>query len=356
MEIGIVNRFELCGALSESGDDGFGELLGADSLLAVALFVDISGVDSIFNGFEPSIVDFPGDDALSDVDEHLDGSEEESRGVSDAFSGDVGGGAMDGFEHSAGVTDIGGTSEADGAGDFGGDVGHDVAVEIGDDDDVEEVRPGGDTGHSDVDDVMVGFDARIFGGHFIKDLVKESVGQLHDVVFGHAGDFFASVGFGVFECVANDSPGAGFGNEFEALDDVLGLAVFDSGVEVFFVFADDDDIHSIGSAGECGVVGDAGADVGEEPEGFADRYIEGFESSTLGSGDGGFEEDFGAAEGFPSFFGDSGGISGEVNRFSDLDFFGFDGGFGGMENAQGCGHDFWADTVTVRDGYGGFGS
>ncbi len=203
---------------------------------------------------------------------------------------------------------------------------------------------------------MVSFDSGIFGGHFIKDFVEQAIGQLHDVVFGHASDFFATVGFGVFKCVADDSSGAGFGNEFEALNDILGLAVFDSSVEVFFVFANDDDVHAIWAAGEGGVVGDAGANIGEESKGFADRYVEGFESPALGGGNGGFEKDFGSAEGFPGFFGDSGGVSGEVDGFSDFDFFCFDGSFGGMENAQGCGHDFWADSVSVGDGDRGFGS
>ncbi len=107
MEVGIVDRFELRGTLSESGDDGFGEFLGADSLLAVAFLVYVSGVDSILDGFEPGVVDFPSGSALSNVDEHLDGSEEEPGWVSNSFACDVGSGAVDGFEHSAGVTDVG---------------------------------------------------------------------------------------------------------------------------------------------------------------------------------------------------------------------------------------------------------
>ena len=51
----------------------------------------------------------------------------------------------------------------------------------------------GQFGGADIDDPVLLFEIRIFGADFIEDLVEETVGHLHDVVFGEAGDLLAVV-------------------------------------------------------------------------------------------------------------------------------------------------------------------
>ena len=94
---------------------------------------------------------------------------------------------------------------------------------------------------------------------------------------------------GVFEGVANDLFGAGVGNDLERRGSLLGLAVLDAAVGVFLVLADNDDVHDrVLGLDERGV-GDAGADVGEQPERFAGGDIEALVAAALGRGDGGFQ-------------------------------------------------------------------
>ena len=69
------------------------------------------------------------------------------------------------------------------------------------------------------------------------------------------------------------------------------------------------------------VIGDAGADVGVEAEGLAGGDVEALESAALRGGDGRFQEDFGAAQGFPGAGFDAGGDAAQVDFFADFDGF-----------------------------------
>lgn len=123
---------------------------------------------------------------------------------------------------------------------MGCDVGEDVAVEIGEDDDVEDFWGVCEFSGSDIDDPVFFFDFWVFVTDFEEDLVEKAVSELHDVIFGEAGDFLAIIYSGVFEGKADDAFGAWARDEFDALDSVDGLLVFDTGVEIFFIFANDD--------------------------------------------------------------------------------------------------------------------
>ncbi len=236
----IDDGLELFGLFAHASDDGFGEFLRADLLFAGALLEDVVRVDAFFEGAEPGVVNEFGDVGLTDVDEHEDATEEEAGGIGEVLSGAAGGGTVDGFEHGAAIADVGGPGKADRPGDLGGDVGEDIAIEVGHDDDVEGFGRVGHFSGTDVDDPEFFFKFGIFSADLIEDLVKQAVGELHDVVFGEAGNFFAIVLAGVFKGVTDDFFGAGAGDEFEALVDFVGLTVFDAGVEILFVFADDD--------------------------------------------------------------------------------------------------------------------
>ncbi len=90
---------------------------------------------------------------------------------------------------------------------------------------------------------MLVFNIGILSRDFVEDFMEETVGQLHDVVFGEASHLFATVGSGVFECVTDDLFRARTTDELEALHHVDRLTVLDPCVQILFVFSDDHDIH-----------------------------------------------------------------------------------------------------------------
>ena len=61
--------------------------------------------------------------------------------------------------------------------------------------------------------------------------------------FDHAGDLPAAVAARVLEGVADDPLAARAGDQLEALEDLVGLAVLDAGVQVFLVLAHDHHVH-----------------------------------------------------------------------------------------------------------------
>jgi hypothetical protein len=142
------------------------------------------------------------------------------------------------------AADVGAAGEADRARDLRGHVGEDVAVEVRQDHDVERLGGVGQLGGADVDDPVLGLDLGVLGSDLLEHLVEETVGHLHDVVLGEAGDLLAVVAAGVLEGVADDALAAGSADELEALVDLVGLAVLDAGVEVLFVLADDHHVHA----------------------------------------------------------------------------------------------------------------
>ena len=153
----------------------------------------------------------------------------------------------------------------------------------------------------------------------------------------------------VLEGVADDPLAAGAADQFEALRDVIGLAVLDAGVEVLFVLTDDHHVH----AGVPGVdergVGDTGPHVGVQAQHLARGHVKALEASSLRCRNRGLEKDFGAAQRFPRAGLDTGGIATPVHFLADLNGFRVDAGAGRLEDAEGRLHDLRADTVSVGD-------
>ena len=180
---------------------------------------------------------------------------------------------MDRFEHGAVFADICRAGEAYGSGDLGGNIGEDIAVEVGHNDDIKDFRGIGKFGGADIDDPVFVDDVGIFFGDFVEDFMEEPIGDFEDIVFGEAGHFFAAVGAGVFESIANDFFAAWARDDFEGVAGFGALAVFDACVEIFFIFADDDHVHFGVFGFDKGVVGDAGAHVGIEAQGGSYGYV-----------------------------------------------------------------------------------
>ena len=287
------------------------------------------------------------------MDEHLDSAEEQAGGVGEVLAGAARSRTVDGFEHGASIADIGAAGESDRSCDLGSDVREDIAVEVRHDDHVEGFWGIGEFCGTDIDNPMFVFDVFVFGGDFIEDFMKQPVGQFHDIVFGKAGDFFATVGTSVLEGVADDFFGSWSGDEFQALHHVEGLAVFDARIEIFFVFANDDHVHFWVFGPNERIVAQAWTDVGIQAEGFSGRHVEGLEPTPLGCGDRCFEEHSGGSEVFKSAGFDPCHVPFEVLLFPDLDDVFFEPCASLFDDVKSGFHDFGADTVTVGDCDGG---
>ena len=120
---------------------------------------------------------------------------------------------------------------------------------------------------------MVRFDAWIFGRDFKKGFVKQAICKLHDVVFSHAGHLFAAILLGVFKGIANDLFRSRLRNHFQALVHLLGLAVLDSCIQIFFILPNDDQIRFWKMRFDKRGISLAGAYVGIQAKRLAGCYV-----------------------------------------------------------------------------------
>src|ERR1017187_10570032 len=349
-----MHSFERVRSFAQARHHRFAEFLGADLLLAGAFLKNVVGVDAVFHGAEPGIVNALGDIRLIEMHQHQHAAQQEPGGVGQVLAGAARRGSVDGLEQGAWRADVGRSRETNRSRDLRGHVGKNVAVEIGHQDDVKGFRRVGHLGSTDVDNPMFFLDGRVIGADLVEDLVEHAVRHLHDVVFSEAGDLLAVVLQRVFEGVTGDALGARPGDDLQALHDGVAELVLHAGVTILFVLAHDDDVH-VGVLGfDEGVIGDAGADVGIESEHLARGDIEALEAATLRGGDGGFVEDLGAAQRFPGAGLDAGGVSLEVDFLPNFHDFRFDARAGRLDDVERGSHDLGADSVAVRDRDAGY--
>ena len=180
--------------------------------------------------------------------------------------------------------------------------------------------------------------------------MEQSVGHFHDVVFGEARHLLATMLHRVFKGVADNSLAARSRDDFEALHHVFAQAVLHARVAVLFVLTYDDDVHAGMPGLDEGMVSNAGPNVRVEPESLTRSDVKALEAAALRRGDGGFEKNFGASQGFPRARLDTRGIAAQVNLFANFYDFGFEPRAGGRKYLQRCRHDFRADSVAVGDG------
>src|SRR5207245_7584342 len=128
-----------------------------------------------------------------------------------------------------------------------------------------------------------------------KDLVEETVGHLHDVVFGEARDLFAIVLARVYKRVAHDLLASRPRDELQALYFVVCEPILDARVEILFVLADDHDIHDVMLGFDEWVIRNAWPHIGIKAQRLARSDVKALESAALRGGDGRFEEDFGGS-------------------------------------------------------------
>ena len=321
----------------QGGDDGVGKLLGGGSAADVPGDVLAVAVDFVERGF-----DAVGGGALAEIVEHHNGAEEQGSRVSEAFAGNVGGGAVNSFKHGGFVADVGAADDAEPADKARGEIAHDVAIEIGQEQHVELLRIEHDLHAGVVYDEFLVFDVGILWGYVANGFEKEAIGELHDIGFVDGVNLFAAFTLGVFESEVGDLSRSFFGDDFEALDDAGDDFVFQAGVEVFGVFADEDDVDVFEARFNAGKIFN-GADVGVKIEGFAQAHVDAGGSAGDGGAHGAFEGDAITAHGFHGCFGDELALFGGFVGAS-LDFFPIDFGSGRFEDAARGGGHFRADA------------
>ena len=197
---------------------------------------------------------------------------------------------------------------------------------------------------------MFVFDVRILSCDFIKDFMKQTVGQFHDVVFREAGYLFAIVRPGVLESVAHDFFRARTRNQFQTLHDLIGLAMLDTGVKIFFVFTNDHDVHARVLRFDKWMIGHAGTNIRVKAERLTDRNVKTFVTTALRRSDRGFQKNFCVAERIPRARIDAGGVPGQIDLFTDVYPFDVQSGATFFQNVKGGIHDFRTNAVAVGDG------
>ena len=189
----------------------------------------------------------------------------------------------------------------------------------------------------------------VLGADLFEDPVEETVADLHDVVFGEAGDLLSVVAQRVLEGVANDLFTARPGDQLQALSDLGGLLVLDSRVKVLFVLPDDDEIHARVLGFDKRRVRDAGSDVGVQTQRLARRDVQALVAAALRRRDRGLEKHPRSPQGIPGRRLDARRDASPIDLFADLDDLRLDARPGTLQDFQGRGHDLRADAVTIGD-------
>ena len=182
--------------------------------------------------------------------------------------------------------------------------------------------------------------------------MKQPVSKLHDVVFREAGDLLTAVSAGVFKGVAHDLFRTRTRNQLEALHHLLGLAVLDAGIKIFFVLSNNHHIHYRVLRFHEGVIGHAGPNVGIKAERLAHGDVQALVAATLRRGNRRFKENFCAAQRVPGAWLYPGAVPGQINFLADFYCFNLEVSAGCFENVESCRHDLRPDAIAMCDGNG----
>jgi len=204
---------------------------------------------------------------------------------------------MDGFEHGAIVAEIGAGDNAETAYQACREIGNDVAIEVGQDENIEGLRPHHELHAGIINDQFAVFDTRKSRGGFTAAAQKQAVAHLHDVGLVDGDDFLSFLQGGVFEGRFRDFFRSDSGDDFQAFHHVGHYFVLDSGVEIFRIFAEDDHVdRKIGKTRFQPRKHANGAEIHKQIQAFAQRHVDAGMAAGDGRSDGAFQTDFGAAE------------------------------------------------------------
>src|SRR5262249_51076772 len=99
-----------------------------------------------------------------------------------------------------------------------------------------------------IDYQVIRLDLRIIARDLAEAVEEEAVGHLHYVRLVDRGDFLAPFAAGVIKRKPSDSTGGPVGNDFQTLNYSRNDLVFESGVEILGVLADDDEVDVLVAA------------------------------------------------------------------------------------------------------------
>ena len=111
---------------------------------------------------------------------------------------------MNRFKHRTGFPNIGGTSHPDRAGNLRRHIAEDIPVQVGRHNDIKGFGMNRNAGCPNINNPMLVLNLWVFRGDFIKNLVKQTVGLLHDIVFAKATDFATTLLNRVFKGIPNN--------------------------------------------------------------------------------------------------------------------------------------------------------
>ena len=150
---------------------------------------------------------------------------------------------MDGLEDGNVVADVGRWSEAETAGETRGEIAQDVAVHVGRDDDVELLGAHRQLVRAIVDQDVFGRDRWVVRRELLEGVLQQALGELHDVRLRGAVDRFAAFGQRKSERELHDFLAAFARYDLQPFGDARRLHVFNAGVEILDVLANDDDVE-----------------------------------------------------------------------------------------------------------------
>jgi hypothetical protein len=193
------------------------------------------------------------------------------------------------------------------------------------------------------------FDLRVLRGNLVEHLVKQAVGELHDVVLREAGHLFPAVPGGILERVADNPLAAAPGDHLEALDLIRRVLVLDARVEVLLVLAHDDDIHRRVLGRDVRVVGHARTHVRVEPQQLTCRDVQALEPAALRGCDGRLQEDLGPQQAIQRALLDARRVAAEVDLLADFNLLDLQPRARLLEDGQRRVHDLRTDAVALGD-------
>ena len=216
------------------------------------------------------------------------------------------------------LADVGAAREAHAARHLSCDVRNNVAIQIWRHDHIKNFWPRGQPCSANVDDVALLLNIRVLCADLLKHLVKQAIRHLHDVVFDHAGDFFAAIVFGIFKGITHDFLAAGARDELQALKHLISLSMLNASIQILFVFPHDHHVHLGMQRVHIRRIAHAGAHVGIQAHGFSHRDVQAFVAAARGRGNRRFEEYLGAPQALPGAVFNAGTVATEINFLANV--------------------------------------
>lgn len=227
-----------------------------------------SDVLAVGNDLQGGALDLVGEAVQAHVTEHLNGGEEEGRGVGLVLASDIGSGTVDGLEDRGIATNVTGGSKTETTDETSAHIGKNITVQVGHDHD----GIGKDTGVLDdlqagaVQKQVVELDLGELAGNLLARGQEETIRQLHDVSLVDGSDTVAASILGVVEGVAGAAVGSILGDQLDGLDNTVNDLVLNARVLSLSVLTDKDGIDVVVGGLEANN-GLAGTDVGVQVEG-----------------------------------------------------------------------------------------